>query len=76
MFSGSNPGYTAFEMAHHINTVHAKFVICQPEILQPILDAKTELSPSNIFIFDTEGQEVPKGFRSWNYLFEHGEVDW
>lgn len=76
VFSGSNPGYTAYEMAHHIKTTRAKFAICQPEIIQPILDAKTNLDKSNIFIFDTEGQSVPSGFKSWNALFEHGEVDW
>jgi 4-coumarate--CoA ligase len=31
---------------------------------------------SNIFIFNTRGQPVPKGFRSWEYLLQHGEADW
>jgi 4-coumarate--CoA ligase len=63
-------------MAHHIKTTRSKFAICQPEILQPMLDAKTNLGSSNIFIFDTEGQAVPSGFKSWKWLFEQGEVDW
>ncbi|KAF2200694.1 amp dependent CoA ligase [Delitschia confertaspora ATCC 74209] len=76
VFTGSNPGYTAYEIAHHINITHAKFVICQPEIVKPILDAKHDVPKSNIFMFDTDGQAIPSGFQSWTTLLNQGEADW
>lgn len=30
----------------------------------------------NIFIFDVLGQQIPSGFKSWEYLLQHGERDW
>ncbi|KAF2193159.1 acetyl-CoA synthetase-like protein [Zopfia rhizophila CBS 207.26] len=76
VFTGTNPGYTSFEVAHHINIVHGRFIITEPEILKPILDAKHDVPKSNIFIFDSQGQAIPEGFKGWKTLLEYGEEDW
>jgi 4-coumarate--CoA ligase len=55
-------------------------MIVEPELLPSVLEALSS-SPSlvdlsNIFIFNTRGQAVPKGFRSWEWLLQQGEEDW
>jgi 4-coumarate--CoA ligase len=57
-----------------------KFIVVEPELLPAVLDAIT-ITPglidrSNIFIFNTRGQISPAGFRSWDWLLQHGEEDW
>ena len=76
IYSGYNPGYTPFEITHHLKTIHAKFVICEPELLQTVLDAKHDVPKERIFMFDNIGQAIPQGFKGWKTLLEHGEVDW
>ncbi|KAF2122256.1 hypothetical protein BDV96DRAFT_594164 [Lophiotrema nucula] len=76
IYTGTNPAYTSFEVAHQVNTVHAKFIICEPDILSTILEAKHDVPKSRIFIFDHDGQRVPDGFESYKALLEHGEADW
>ncbi|KAH8699235.1 hypothetical protein BGW36DRAFT_293241 [Talaromyces proteolyticus] len=78
VFTGTNPSYTAAELAHHIKTSKAKFLISEPEILAPLLVAAKErkISEANIWIFDTQGQTLPPGSRSWKGLLNHGEQDW
>lgn len=34
------------------------------------------ISERNIFAFDSRGQTVPPGFKTWTSLMSHGEVDW
>jgi hypothetical protein len=82
-FSGTNPSYTPYEVTHHFKTIHAKFVICEPDLLQTVLDANHVLSSvkhgipkERIFIFDNLGQPIPDGFKGWKTLLDHGEVDW
>jgi acyl-CoA synthetase (AMP-forming)/AMP-acid ligase II len=78
VFTGTNPGYTEFELNHHIKTSKASFMITEPEMLDTALKAATQqgIPKSRIWIFDTRGQEIPMGFRSWNALMGHGEKDW
>ncbi|KAF1997783.1 acetyl-CoA synthetase-like protein [Amniculicola lignicola CBS 123094] len=76
VFTGANPGYTAFEIGHHVNVVHAKFIICEPECLKSVLDAKHDVPKERVFVFDTLGQEIPKGLKGWKSLLEYGEADW
>ena len=78
IFTGSNPSYTPYELAHQFRTSETRYIITEPEMLQPILAAAKECSipPSNIFIFDVLGQDIPHGFRSWQTLLDHGEEDW
>jgi 4-coumarate--CoA ligase len=76
VYSGTNPSYTPFEITHHVNTVHANFSICEPDLLQAVLEAKHDIPKERIFIFDNIGQPIPEGFKGWKTLLEHGEVDW
>ena len=76
IYTGTNPAYTPFEVAHQVNTVHAKFIICEPDMLDTILEARHDVPRSHIFIFDHAGQPVPEGFKSYKALLEHGEADW
>ncbi|KAK5175740.1 Acyl-CoA synthetase actt5 [Saxophila tyrrhenica] len=77
IFSGSNPAYTSFEVEHHVRTAQVKYIIAEPELLEPILQgSKGVVDRSNIFILNVRGQAVPEGFRSWEWLLQHGEQDW
>lgn len=78
VFTGTNPSYTAAELSHHMKTSQSKFLISEPQILTPALIAAHEngIPDSNIWIFDTQGQTLPEGRRSWKDLFNHGEQDW
>lgn len=77
IFSGSNPAYTPFEIEHHVKTAKVKFIIVEPELLEPILKGSEGLvDRKNIFIFNVLGQPCPDGFRSWEWLLQHGEEDW
>ena len=79
VFAGTNPAYKAYDLSHHIRTAQSKFFIVEPELLGGVLmAAKAEGIPADrIFIFNTRpGQEVPEGFRSWEWLLTHGEEDW
>ncbi|KIX06770.1 uncharacterized protein Z518_04746 [Rhinocladiella mackenziei CBS 650.93] len=78
IFAGTNPSYTQFELGHHFKTSKTKFVISEPEILSSVLLAAKDcdIPQSNIWIFDTQDQRIPPGFRSWRTLMEHGERDW
>ena len=78
VFSGTNPAYKAFEVRHHIRTAHVKFFIVEPELLENIRKVAEEegILKDRIFIFNTRGQSVPTGFRSWEWLQQQGEEDW
>ena len=77
IFSGSNPAYTRFEIHHHVRTAQVKYIIVEPELLEPIMHgSKGLVDRENIFIFNVRGQTVPDGFRSWEWLLQHGEKDW
>lgn len=78
VFAGTNPSYTQFELSHHIKTARATFFIAEPEILDNLLAAAKEnnIPSSNIWVFNTQGQPLPPGQRSWTELLEQGESDW
>ncbi|KAJ5139446.1 hypothetical protein N7448_002854 [Penicillium atrosanguineum] len=78
VFTGSNPAYTPNELAHHIKASESKFLISEPEILKPLLDAaqQTGISKKNVWTFDNLGQEIPNGMKSWKELLKFGEDDW
>lgn len=78
IYTGTNPSYTAMELTHHIKTAQGRFLISEPEILQPALKAAkdTGIPQQNIWVFDVLGQLVPSGMRSWRELLTHGEADW
>lgn len=81
IFTGLNPSYTAFELAHAIRTADITHFLVQPDLLPNVLQAAKECSipTSNIFAFDVLGQAAPKDFnvRSWDVLQVEGEeADW
>ncbi|KAJ5807954.1 AMP-dependent synthetase/ligase [Penicillium riverlandense] len=78
IFTGSNPSYTPTELAHHIKASQSKFLVSEPEILQPLLRAAEQagVSEQNLWVFDNLGQPVPAGRRSWKQLMSFGEEDW
>lgn len=78
VFSGTNPAYRVAEMRHHIRTAEVKFFIVEPELLDVVYEGATAegIPKDHIFIFNVRGQAVPQGFRSWEWLLQHGEEDW
>lgn len=78
IFTGTNPSYTEAELSHHIKTAGATFLLSEPEISSPLIDAakKNGISEDNLWIFDKLEQQVPPGKRSWKSLLDHGEDDW
>lgn len=78
IFTGTNPAYTAGELSHHIKTSRCSFLISEPEILNPLLEAARDnkIPNDNIWIFNPLGQQVPAGRRPWTDLQKHGEQDW
>ena len=78
IFAGTNPSYTAFEIAHHMRTSETKFIITEPEMFASVLEATKDcgMPESRILILDMFSQPVPEGFRSWATLLGHGEEDW
>ncbi|KKZ68531.1 hypothetical protein EMCG_05815 [[Emmonsia] crescens] len=78
VFAGTNPGYTQFELAHHIKTGKVSFLISEPEILDNLAAAAIDnnIPASNIWIFNTQDRPVPPGHKSWTELLKHGEEDW
>jgi acyl-CoA synthetase (AMP-forming)/AMP-acid ligase II len=78
VFTGTNPGYTQYELTHHIKTAKANFLITEPEMLGAVVAAgkQCKIPQSRIFVFDVLGQDFPDGFKSWKVLLDHGEKDW
>lgn len=78
VFAGTNPGYTQFELAHHIKTGKVSFLISEPEILDNLAAAARDnnIPASNIWIFNTQDRPLPPGHKSWTELLKHGEEDW
>ncbi|KAJ5697123.1 AMP-dependent synthetase/ligase [Penicillium malachiteum] len=78
VFTGSNPSYTTNELSHHINAAECKFLISEPEVIEPAVLAanKAGIPNERVWIFDNLGQTVPAGMKSWKTLMDHGESDW
>ncbi|KAL8823903.1 MAG: hypothetical protein Q9191_005461 [Dirinaria sp. TL-2023a] len=78
IFAATNPSYTPYELVHHIKTADVKYLITEPEMLQPILEAAKEcnIPNSRILIFDVQGQAIPEGFSTYETLLDCGEEDW
>lgn len=78
VFAGTNPTYTPFELAHHFKTACAKLIITEADLLSAVLPAAKEsgISQSAVWIFDTQDEPIPSGFRSWKDLLNHGQDDW
>lgn len=78
MFTRTNPGYTEYEVKHHMRTAKVAFVISEPEILDTVLKAATDcgIPDSRIWIFNPLDQPIPVGFKPWKNLLQYGEKDW
>ncbi|KAF9891853.1 hypothetical protein FE257_003338 [Aspergillus nanangensis] len=79
VYTGTNPAYTTMELAHHFKASQTRFVLSEPEILQPLVGAMKEaqIPATHLRVFDTQGQPIPAGLRSWkDDLMTAGEADW
>lgn len=78
IFSGVNPAYTAYELAHTLKIAKVKYLLTQPDMLDNVLKATEEIGmpKENVIIFNPNGESAPSGFKQWNDLLQHGEQDW
>ena len=76
VFTGTNPGYTPRELAHHVSVTKSKIFIVEPELLAPMHEAlrSNGLGKPKIFLFDHDSQK--RSLPSWTSLLGHGEKDW
>ena len=61
-----------------MRTAEVKFILAEPELLPTILEGSEGLvDRGNIFVFNPlPHQSCPEGFRSWEWLLQHGAADW
>lgn len=78
VYTGTNPSYTAGELAHHMKTSRTKFLISESAIIEPLLKAakQNDIPEHHVWVFDPLSNETPAGRQSWRQLFDHGESDW
>lgn len=79
IFAGCNPGYTPFELTHHIKATSSTWIIAEPEVLPTVLSASkaTSIPTSHIIIFHPlPSQTCPAGYTSWLKLLQYGTTDW
>ena len=77
-FTGSNPGYTSWELVHHVRTADVKYIIAEPHMLPTVLSTAKEcnIPDSSIYVFDAFDHGPCSGLRSWEELLQHGQEDW
>lgn len=78
VFSGVNPAYTAYELAHTLKIAKVKWILTQPNMLDNVVKAfeQNGQPKENIIIFNPNGEKAPSGFKQWKDLLQHGEQDW
>lgn len=78
VYAGTNPAYTAHELAHALKTARVKYVLSQEALLQPVLKAASEvgLNDEKVILFNPGREDAHAGRLQWKDLFQHGEVDW
>lgn len=78
VFTGVNPAYTPYELAHTLKTAKAKWILAQPDLVNTAVEAAKQvgLPKENIVIFNPNGEKAPPGFKQWNDLLQYGEQDW
>ncbi|KAF2088761.1 acetyl-CoA synthetase-like protein [Saccharata proteae CBS 121410] len=90
VYAGTNPSYTAHELAHAFRTADVKFVLVEPAVLKNVATAAamTAIPDSNIFLFNPTAQKqsqagAPNGtvaaepqMRDWDWLMSQGSSDW
>ncbi|KAH7308818.1 hypothetical protein BKA65DRAFT_610605 [Rhexocercosporidium sp. MPI-PUGE-AT-0058] len=77
-FTGANPGYTARELSHHLRITEARYILTSLKSLSVSLSAAEEcnIPPSNIFVLNFAGEDIPLTQQSWEKLLCHGTMDW
>ncbi|KAL2834167.1 hypothetical protein BJY01DRAFT_239193 [Aspergillus pseudoustus] len=80
VWTGTNPGYTRYELEHHLKKARAKLIISESALLDDILTvAKScKIRPEHVLdldLIDRPRPPVPT-FRSWRFLMDYGEADW
>ncbi|KAF4538010.1 AMP-binding domain protein [Lasiodiplodia theobromae] len=90
VFTGTNPGYTPFELEHHLRASRVKMVISEPDLLPAILAtpygkdllAQQDDHRPRVLIFDhhvplsTPTSASTTSHPSWRTLLQHGSQDW
>ena len=78
VFTGVNPAYTPYELAHTLKIAKVKYILTQPDLLDGVLKAAEEvnLPRDKIIIFNPNDEPAPSGFKQWKDLLQHGEQDW
>ena len=78
VFTGVNPAYTPYELAHTLKTAKVKWILSQPDLVDTAIKAAEQvgLPRDHIVIFNPNGEKAPPGFMQWNDLLQHGEQDW
>lgn len=78
IFTGANPGYTVYEMAHHLRICNAKFLVSGLSSLDTAKKAAAEVGipESNIIIFNVHHEEVPSMAKTFWNLTEGKEIEW
>ena len=80
VYAGTNPAYTAHELAHALKTSKAKFVLSAPELIGPVLKAVESVpgveARKGVVVFNPHGEAGVEGHLGWGDLLGHGERDW
>jgi 4-coumarate--CoA ligase len=78
VYAGTNPAYTAHELAHALKTSKAKFVLSAPELIKPVLKAVESIGAGRemVGVFNPHGEPGIEGHLGWGDLLKHGERDW
>jgi acyl-CoA synthetase (AMP-forming)/AMP-acid ligase II len=77
-FTGSNPAYTAGELAHHLKISKSDFLFTQSASLEVAVQASNEagIPPHRVFLFDEPQDLYDPTYQSWRVLLQYGEADW
>ncbi|OJK01973.1 hypothetical protein ASPACDRAFT_1879461 [Aspergillus aculeatus ATCC 16872] len=89
VFTGTNPSHTTSELVHHLRISKARFLISEPDLILPILEAarQVNLPEGNSWVLDTHDAStdvapsndlltISIGLSSWRTLLTHGESEW
>jgi 4-coumarate--CoA ligase len=78
VYAGTNPAYTAHELAHALKTSKARFVLSAPELIGPVLKAVESIGWGRemVLVFNPHGEAGIEGHLGGGDLLQHGERDW
>lgn len=80
VWTGTNPGYTRYELEHHLKSAKVKLVISESALLNDILPAAKSCKLREEYVLDLDLIERPRSsgptFRTWRSLMDYGEAAW